>query len=471
MKRALFGVVILLTLAGCKAGETCSVPITCGNGSYRTCSNGASCRLVASDGSSFACRSCGDCASASTAAIAWCGAGTSVDGGAGDPASTGGDDMGAGSASYPETQACIDYLACAEQYQPARYPSLVGTYGPDGTCWQSTRTVATSCDAACASALATAGSDPSAPAVCRGARGGDMAVGGRDMGGGGDMTPGADLAPPYHPTSISLMRTQGLFGAFELDRVVVVAVGPTGSRAYVQDPGGGDYSAIELACSATSTTHPCSLQSTLKTVAVGHAVTVWGTYVKASAANGGYEEMYLEDLIDDGVATQRPAPAQLTYAAAVKTAQSRAQWFQKVVVTPGDDLVMFDYAPPELTRAGAGTCPYQFGFGMVPKTGAPALTSDEVCDPSCATSACAAGATPQPATSASELLVGTDFYTSFTWSSDCRCLAQFGDTAPTSSQSIPSTKTLAGVLIYDAPPGASGYQYVAPTAAADFPLQ
>jgi hypothetical protein len=71
------------------------------------------------------------------------------------------------SANFPQSQACIDYLSCAENYVPAQYASLEALYGPDGTCWHATAGLAASCSGACTTALAAAASDPKAPPICR----------------------------------------------------------------------------------------------------------------------------------------------------------------------------------------------------------------------------------------------------------------------------------------------------------------
>jgi hypothetical protein len=47
------------------------------------------------------------------------------------------------------TAACDAYLACAAATIPSELGPLLETYGPDGTCWQSTQEVADQCDMAC----------------------------------------------------------------------------------------------------------------------------------------------------------------------------------------------------------------------------------------------------------------------------------------------------------------------------------
>lgn len=83
----LFAVPFAFALAGCgSSSETCSQMAMCpvGSGSYKLCTTGASasCRYVASDGTSFACASCADCQAAAMKALAWC-SGAGGDGGTG----------------------------------------------------------------------------------------------------------------------------------------------------------------------------------------------------------------------------------------------------------------------------------------------------------------------------------------------------------------------------------------------------
>src|SRR5438309_12040836 len=51
-------VCVLVLLAGCKASEQCSTAISCGRGSYQTCSDGSQCSYQTSDGQSFVCSGC-----------------------------------------------------------------------------------------------------------------------------------------------------------------------------------------------------------------------------------------------------------------------------------------------------------------------------------------------------------------------------------------------------------------------------
>jgi hypothetical protein len=304
---------------------------------------------------------------------------------------------------------------------------------------------------------------------------GDMA-----MTGPVTMPSNDDMAMPamktYNVSTVAAMRGAGMYGTFELDNVVVLGVNPSGSRTYVQDAAGNDLSAIVLQCPPNSMTHPCSLGSTIAKIAAGHQVTVKGTYEKGSAAKGNYETFYIDTLTDGGAAAAMPAATVLTMADVQKgafsdLANSRKHWFQKVKVTLTDALVMFDLSPAEFktTPSQGKSCPNQFGFGMVPMTGAPAA-APSACDATCAqgTKTTAPPATcTQPAasttTDAGEILIGTDFYKGFTYSTDCKCYAGFSDTAVLATNAFDNGAVIQGILIYDSPPGGTGYLYLAPT--------
>lgn len=62
-------------------------------------------------------------------------------------------DSGGGGIS--QTDACRHYLECVAETSPAAVGPLLETYGPTGTCWESTAEVAELCDSACEDALAT----------------------------------------------------------------------------------------------------------------------------------------------------------------------------------------------------------------------------------------------------------------------------------------------------------------------------
>jgi len=303
----------------------------------------------------------------------------------------------------------------------------------------------------------------------------DLAGGGTDDGGIPDMTGGGgDLAPKsYTMSSIAAMRQAAKSGNFELDNVVAIAIHTSKSspKLYVQDAAGGGYSAIVSDCSASSMTHPCSQGTAVNAIAIGHSVTLQGTYVKAGATKGNYETFYIDTVMDNGAAAAMPPVATLMLTDIERNGTNAANWFQKVSVNiaTADALKMYDWTPAEFVYAmGAATCkpPYQFGFGMLPQS-VPAPTSP-------AGAACS-GTTAQPTgvatPDAHEVLFGTDFYTAgWTYSSDCRCAATNNDTLVTSSMSL--SGTLKGILVYTTVyMTGTGYQYLAPQAKSDAMIQ
>ena len=173
------------------------------------------------------------------------------------------------------------------------------------------------------------------------------------------------------------MRQAAKSGCYELDDVVTLAVTYVGANTtsvsiHVQDSAGGDYSAIQLACSTTSSSHPCTAFSSAKTILAGRKVTVQGLYIKSSAAKGGYESFEIDNITDEGAGVS-PAPAAVAEADLERSATTTmsgkpvaANWFQVVSATISDKLVMFDWSPPEFARANMSACPKWFGFGLIP---------------------------------------------------------------------------------------------------------
>lgn len=294
--------------------------------------------------------------------------------------------------------------------------------------------------------------------------------GGGSAGGGGDMAGGAggDMTMKnYKVSTVAAMRMGTANGGdYELDNVVAIALTPStmSPHLFVQDAGGGDFSAMRTNCSMTSMTHPCTVASTVHTVAVGHSVTVKGTYIRATPANGSVENFYIDSITDNGAGTL-PAVAMVALTDVQRGATTKAKWFQHVQVT-GTVAAhkVYDLTPAELVYTGATKCPYQFGFGVAPSGTAGAATTLS-CDASCSTSppgsACVqptGAATPDP----TEVIIGTDFYTAFTLTSDCRCASKFSTTPVTMAM---STTKLGGVLLYESVFGsmpAKTYQYLAP---------
>jgi hypothetical protein len=300
----------------------------------------------------------------------------------------------------------------------------------------------------------------------------DLSMGGGGGGGGGGGT--GDMASGmknYTVTTIAMMR-QGAPGDYELDDVIAIGVTPSGSHMYAQDALGGDFSAVKANCSSTSGTHPCTVQTTVKGVAANHKVTLKGTYIKAKTASGGTEDFYIDSITDNGAGTA-PAAAmvaltdvqQSSVAMAATTAPTNKKfWFQHVTVTTPGTLTMYDLSPSVFknTQAGA-TCALWYGWGVAPSGTAGANTMN-TCDASCATNP-PGGACAQPtgvAVNAAEVLVGTDFYTAFKNTSDCKCYSKFSDPVVTSSS---MTTKLGGILIYDTVFGSTPvqpYVYLAP---------
>lgn len=274
----------------------------------------------------------------------------------------------------------------------------------------------------------------------------------QDMTMGGDMATGGDMAKHYVSSDIKTMRA-GASGDFSLANVVAIAVSPmatTSPRLIVQDASGGDFSAILSRCSPTSTMHPCTVATTVKTVMVNDSVTLQGTYTKSNTS--GFETFYIDMVTVNSHGATPPAIATVALTDVQRNAQTKAKWFQHVTVSNPGTLAMYDFTPAEFMRGNNPTsCPYQFGFGLLPSGGA-------------AATACS-GTTSQPpgvtSPSAMEVLIGTDFYDKYNVSTDCRCAAMFNDKIP----AMNSTATaLGGILIFDTtftmPP--VGYQYLAP---------
>jgi hypothetical protein len=307
-----------------------------------------------------------------------------------------------------------------------------------------------------------------------GGSGGGGSAGSGGGGGGGGMSGGPDMAMKvYTMSTITAFRTAAKPGDFEIDNVVVVGVTPTGGRAYVQDPAGGDLSAIVLDCPKST----CTLRSTIMTTAIGEQVTVKGTYIKEPAAKGSYEVFYVDAYTDNGKAPMVPAVQTVALADIAKTASTRAKWFQKVNVTMSDELDMYDFAPPEMAASPAPTTcgNYFYGWGMAPKSTAPASTlplmAAQTCCATASTAACSAAATAQTVADANEILISTDFYKTFPSSTDCLCAYKYKNTVPTAAQVVAKGATVAGIFGYDATSAGVGYQYLAPLATTDFPLK
>jgi hypothetical protein len=297
---------------------------------------------------------------------------------------------------------------------------------------------------------------------------GDMsmpAAGDMAQSGGGDMA-GNGCQGIYSKSTIAAMR-QNASGCYELDNVVTIATTPTSATGksvniYAQDSAGGPYSAEHFGCSSSSTSHPCAAFTTAKSILVGRSVTITGLFIKSAASKGGFEEFYIDSIADNAAATA-PAATAVTLAAIERGGNMPADWFQMVTTTiaAGDKLQMYDWTPPEFT--GTGTCP-QYGFGMLPAS----VTGT-------ATAACPASGTAQPAgqaaVNASEVLVGTDFYDGFLYTSDCACGPAMYPTAKLMATTTTVMGAITVLLNYDVPYGSTtGYQFIDPITDAGFQL-
>lgn len=288
--------------------------------------------------------------------------------------------------------------------------------------------------------------------------------GGGGTGGGGDM---AVAMKNYMTSTIAAMRQMPAGQAdIELDNVIAIALTPStkSPKLFVQDAAGGDYSAIEADCSSTSSSHPCSVASTVHTTVIGDKVTVKGTYSKSGTAKGAFEVFYIDSITDNGAGTA-PAPLMLSQtdierATDATMAGFAKTFFQKVTVTPTEDINMYDWTPTDLKYSGSWpgctTVPYVFGFGMIPSS----VTGVT------ATAACTVKTAPAPSQTTSdshEILIGTNFYKDFQVSSDCQC-AKTPTTVPAANTVWASGKPITGILNYDVAVGASaGFKIFSPT--------
>jgi hypothetical protein len=293
-------------------------------------------------------------------------------------------------------------------------------------------------------------------------------AGGGGGGGGGGGTDMAMTTKNYMMATVAMMR-QGAPGDYELDNVLVVAKTSSSASPHlvIQDAAGGDFSGMYTTCSATSASHPCAATSDNKNAAVGDKLTIKGTFIKASNANGATETFYIDSITNSGPGGAAPAPAQVAITDITRNngTMIKKWWFQRVVVTPAPAsgaLKIYDLVPAELVFTGTG-CPKQVGFGLVP-------TATAAC--SGATVMCPATACAAP--DASEVLIGTEFYKQFTTSSDCTCAkTDMGANSPLVTSSTTSMGAVSGVLLYDSVFGSSPiktFLYLSPTSNTDLPL-
>lgn len=270
----------------------------------------------------------------------------------------------------------------------------------------------------------------------------------------------------YSPSTIVDMRQAKTSGCFELGHVGLIARtdSPAEPRLYVQDDAGADFSAISAKCAATAS-HACSATVRAKipqlfdTLEQGAELTLQGYYLNGGVT--GFEQFYIEDIIDDCKMLTRPAPIKVAAADIGREARVPAKWFQRaeVEIPSADPLVMYDYSPSDLNLA-APSCPDFEGFAMVPKsqgTTAPAACSGKV----------------NPAARALDpkmVLIGRQFFNQFLFSADCACMQGTGQkmVVPTSSVS----GTVRGYLILEVDKGSTNpYQVFEPAADQTFPMK
>jgi hypothetical protein len=272
----------------------------------------------------------------------------------------------------------------------------------------------------------------------------------------------ANACASYLTSPIATMR-QGTPGCFKLENVISLGVTPStkSPQLFVQDAGGGDFSAMLTKCSSTSTAHPCSVNAAVAAIADGHSVTITGTYIRTSSTT--FEEFFIDSITDNGAGTA-PAPATALLADIERGGTAKNLRFQRVTlnISATDTLKMYDWTPSEFSNTSATACPYQFAFAMLPKS----VTGQT------AGLACSSG-TAQPAgvtsPNAAEVIIGTDFYKGFTTSSDCRCAKSFTDMEPTINSTL--SGTVSGLLVFDVPFGGTlGYYYLDPKTLADAPI-
>jgi hypothetical protein len=250
----------------------------------------------------------------------------------------------------------------------------------------------------------------------------------------------------YLSASVAKMRQASGSGCFELAHVVVVARTPSASapRLYLQDPNGGDFSAILAKCDPSST-RPCSVATAAKVTQLisGAAVTVRGYYQQGSVT--GFEELYLDDVVDEGTLLAQPEPAVLSIAELARSARTRAQWFQIVTaeIPIEDPLVMYDFSPAEF--ALTGPCPAWAGFGMIPYSVVGSMPPPEGCGGDTGTANPASLAMPDPR----EILIGRQFFKDFFASTDCACATASKQHKLSASSTLLGPASIRGILILD----------------------
>lgn len=290
---------------------------------------------------------------------------------------------------------------------------------------------------------------------------------GSGPGGCGSPTPGATSAcASYAPTTIAAMRAAKTSGCFEIQHVGLVSRtdSPTEPRIYVQDKNGGDFSAILGKCTTTAT-HGCAapvrtkIGTLLDTKTDGAQLTIRGYYTNGAVSQ--FENVLIEDILDECATIPRPAPITMTVAEIQRDARTPAKWFRRAHVTipQNDPLVMYDFSPLDLQAPTAG-CPDVLGFAMIPQSaGAAAATG------------CVGGSSPpaQP-NDPREVLVGRQFFNQFLFSTDCACVAGSGQKLVSPTGKVSGTVT--GYLIIETDvKSTASYQVFEAAANQSFPIQ
>jgi hypothetical protein len=271
----------------------------------------------------------------------------------------------------------------------------------------------------------------------------------------------------YLSASIAEMRQASGSGCFELAHVMVVARTPSTStpRLYLQDAQGGDFTAIMAKCDASSS-HPClaATAATTQQLIDGSAVTVRGYYQQGSLT--GFEELYLDAVVDEGTLLASAAAPALQVADLARAARMRAQWFQIVTasVAVEDPLVMYDFSPAEF--ALAGPCPAFAGFGMIPYSAMDSMVPVEGCAGDAGTTNPGGISVPDPR----EILIGRLFFKDFFASTDCACAAASKQHKLPASSALLGPVTIRGILILELQRGSSSSHQIFQPLAKGFPI-
>jgi hypothetical protein len=271
----------------------------------------------------------------------------------------------------------------------------------------------------------------------------------------------------YPATSILKLRNSKAPGCFELSHVGLVARtdSPSEPRVYLQDPNGGDSSAILAKCAQTAT-HACDPAVKAKigllydTLTDGAQLSVRGYYQVGGVT--GFEEFYIEDIIDECKTLPRPAPVTMTVADITRDARTPAKWFRRATVNvpAADPLVVYDFSPPELLL-GQPQCPDYAGFAMIQKSAG-----------STAPSACAGAANPAARTAPDpkEILIGRQFFNQFLFGADCACAANT-NLKIVSPQGAVSGPVLGYLILEQDKASPAAYQVFEPAANQTFPIK